>query len=258
VGIASRRCNRIVPWPRSGDRTETRVLRFRHVVLCVNYVAQHDMAEQVVADIRAAGGRSVAVGADISDPAQAATLIEQATAKLGPVTILVNNAATVMTGTLEDYDHAGYQRMRCINVDGLIFMTRAVTGGMRDRGYGRIINLVSLAGIGTALKGTGFYGATKAEVIQFTKRFAMELGPHNIRVNALAPGFIMTEMAKEWLSRQSPGVEQSFRDRTMLARNGLPEDVAHGAAFLAAPDSGWITGHVLRVDGGRMDFFGPP
>jgi NAD(P)-dependent dehydrogenase (short-subunit alcohol dehydrogenase family) len=226
--------------------------------VCINYVAQRDMAEQVVADIQTAGGRSIAVGADIGDPAQAATLIAQAAARIGPVTILVNNAGVVMSGTLDDYDHAAYQRMRGINVDGLIFTTRAVMGGMRDRGYGRIVNLVSVAGIGTALKGQGFYGATKAEVIQFTKRFAMELGPNNITVNALAPGFIMTEMSREWLSRQAPGVQQSFQDRTMMARVGTPEDVAHGAAFLAAPESGWITGQVLRVDGGRMDFFGPP
>ena len=144
------------------------------------------MAEQVVADIQTAGGRSIAVGADIGDPAQAATLIAQAAARIGPVTILVN-AGVVMSGTLDDYDHAAYQRMRGINVEGLIFTTRAVMGGMRDRGYGRIVNLVSVAGIGTALKGQGFYGATKAEVIQFTKRFAMELGPNNVTVNALAP-----------------------------------------------------------------------
>jgi NAD(P)-dependent dehydrogenase (short-subunit alcohol dehydrogenase family) len=207
--------------------------------VCINYVAQRDMAEQVVADIQTADGRSIAVGADIGDPAQAATLIAQAAARIGPVTILVNNAGVVMSGTLDDYDHAAYQRMRGIN-------------------YGRIVNLVSVAGIGTALKGSGFYGATKAEVIQFTKRLAMELGPNNITVNALAPGFIMTEMSREWLRRQAPGVQQSFQDRTLMAREGTPEDVAHGAAFLAAPESGWITGQVLRVDGGRMDFFGLP
>src|SRR6516225_2481365 len=106
---------------------------------------------------------------------------------LGPVTILVNNAGMSWRGTLDTYDPAQVARMRQVNVEGVIHATRAVMRGMRERRCGRIVNVSSVAAIGTALTGNAFYSATKAEVAILTKRFAMELGPHNITVNAVAP-----------------------------------------------------------------------
>ena len=130
-----------------------------------------------------------------------------------------------------------------------------VTGGAR--GYGRIVNISSVAAIGTALPGNAFYAATKAEVAILTRRFAMELGPHGITVNAVAPGFVRTDMtqggreAADWHA-----TEQRLAARAMMGRIGEPEDIANAVAFLASPESGWITAQILTVDGGRMDFIG--
>jgi NAD(P)-dependent dehydrogenase (short-subunit alcohol dehydrogenase family) len=173
------------------------------------------------------------------------------------VTILVNNAGLSGPATLDTYDAEQFQRMRRVNVDGIINTTRAVMAGMRERRYGRIINVASIAAIGTALPGNAFYAATKAEAVILTRRFAMELGPHGITVNAVAPGYVRTDMtqgrlgAAEWEARA-----KQFADRAMMGRIGEPDDIANAVAFLAAPESGWITAQVLVVDGGRMDYIG--
>ncbi|HVW84265.1 MAG TPA: SDR family NAD(P)-dependent oxidoreductase, partial [Bryobacteraceae bacterium] len=150
----------------------------------VNYVSSAEAAESLVAEIRQNGGRATAVKADVGDPAQVAEMIGRVTSEFGPLTILVNNAGVAYRATLETFDVAGMERMRRTNVDGLIHVTRAAAAGMRERGYGRIVNLSSIAGHGTALAGNAFYAATKAAVSILTKRFAMELGPHGITVNA--------------------------------------------------------------------------
>src|SRR5580704_4081583 len=159
--------------------------------VAVNYVARRELAEEVVEEIRAGGGRAISVHADVGDPDEGRRMVERVTLDLGPVSILVNNAGTLYRATLESFDPAEMERMRRINVDGLIHMTRTVAGGMKERGYGRIVNLTSVAGHGTSLPGSTFYSATKAAVSMLTKRFAMELGPYGITVNAVAPGFIL-------------------------------------------------------------------
>src|SRR5229473_3373086 len=115
----------------------------------------------------------------------------------------------------------------------------------------------AIAAIGTALPGNAFYAATKAEVVILTRRFAMELGPHGITVNAVAPGFVRTDMtqrgrgATDW-----QGTEERLAARAMMGRIGEPEDIANAVAFLVSPESGWITAQMLTVDGGRMDYIG--
>jgi NAD(P)-dependent dehydrogenase (short-subunit alcohol dehydrogenase family) len=116
--------------------------------------------------------------------------------ELGPLTILINNAGVSWRGTLDEYDAEAVARMRRINVEGVIHATRAVAGGMRQRRYGRIVNVSSIAALGTGLPGNAFYAATKAEVAILTKRFAMELGPHGITVNAVVPGFVRTDLTR--------------------------------------------------------------
>jgi NAD(P)-dependent dehydrogenase (short-subunit alcohol dehydrogenase family) len=238
-------------------RATARLLAQRGAAVCVNYVAHADAAEGLAAEIMAAGGRAIAAMANVAEGATVEMMVARAEKELGPVTILVNNAGISWRGTLDTFDPEQVMRMRGVNVEGLIHATRAVIGGMRARRYGRIVNISSVAAIGTALPGNAFYAASKAEVAILTKRFAMELGPHDITVNAVAPGFIRTDMtqrgrgAGDW-----QGTEQSFAAKAMMERIGEPEDIANAVVFLASPESGWITGQILTVDGGRMDYIG--
>jgi 3-oxoacyl-[acyl-carrier protein] reductase len=129
--------------------------------------------------------------------------------------------------------------------------------GMRQRRYGRIVNVASNAAIGTALPGNAFYGAVKGEVPILTRRMALELGPHGITVNTVSPGFTRTDMTQgrrsveEWAK-----VETSLAERAMMRRIGEPDDIANAIVFLAAPEAGWITAQNLVVDGGRTDYIG--
>jgi 3-oxoacyl-[acyl-carrier protein] reductase len=193
----------------------------------------------------------------VAQPNAVEAMVARAEAELGPVTILVNNAGVSWQGTLDTYDREQVARLRAINVDGVIHTTRAVMGSMRARRYGRIVNVSSIAAIGTALAGNAFYAAVKAEVLALTRRFALELGLHGITVNAVAPGFVRTDMtqhgrgAADW-----PGTERNMAARTMMGRIGEPQDIANAVVFLTAPESGWITAQTLTVDGGRMDYIG--
>jgi 3-oxoacyl-[acyl-carrier protein] reductase len=227
--------------------------------VAVNYATRGDLAEGVASEIRAAGGRAITVRADVGDPEQDGNMAEQVTSELGPITILVNNAGTVFRATLDSFDPKEMERMRRTNVDGLIQVTRIVAAGMKERGYGRIVNLTSVAGHGTSLPGSTFYAATKAAVSMLTKRFAMELGPYGITVNAVAPGFILTDMVKVGRSQQDyEETLERMRKNAMTGRVGKPEDIAHAVSFLAAEESSFLTAQVLTVDGGRMDYIGHP
>jgi 3-oxoacyl-[acyl-carrier protein] reductase len=223
--------------------------------VAVNYRAQAAAAEAVVREIEAHGGRALAVQADIADAAQVREMAARVTSALGAVDILVNNAGVSYRGDLGDADDAQIEEMRRINVDGLIAVTRALVDGMKARGFGRIVNVASIAALGTAMAGTTFYAATKAAVVVLTRRFALELGPHGITVNAIAPGFVLTDMAA---AGRTEADFAAIAARTMVRRIGRPEDIASAVAFLVSPESGFLTAQVLTVDGGRMDYIGHP
>jgi 3-oxoacyl-[acyl-carrier protein] reductase len=236
-------------------RAIARTLADRGAAVCVNYLTRISEAEAVADHIRELGGRAMAVPADVGVSEDAERLVRRVETEFGPLSILVNNAALAMQATLETYDAAALAQMRRANVDGVIHMIRAAMPGMRRRRYSRIVNIGSIAGIGTALPGNAFYAATKAEVQILTKRFAMELGRDGITVNAVAPGFIRTEMNQRGRGEaEYAEVLARLGERAMVGRAGLPEDIANAVAFLAAPDSGFITAQVLTVDGGRMDY----
>lgn len=238
-------------------RATARLLAKRGAAVCVNYAAHAEAAESLIAEIAADGGRAIAAAGDVAQAAALDVMVARAEKELGPVTILVNNAGVAWQGTLDTYDRGQVARMREINVEGVINATRAVMGGMRARRYGRIINVSSIAALGTALPGNAFYAATKAEVAILTKRFALELGPHSITVNAVAPGFVRTDLTQRGRGAHDwQGTEARLASRAMMGRIGEPEDIANAIVFLASPDSGWITAQMLTVDGGRMDYIG--
>lgn len=227
--------------------------------VCANYVQRADCAESLVDEIRAAGGQAIALGADVGDFAQVEKLVVRTTEDLGPISILVNNAGVAWRATLDTFEAEGMARMRRTNVDGLIYVTQLVARGMRERGYGRIVNLGSIAGHGTALPGNAFYAATKAAVSVLTRRFALELGPHGITVNAVAPGFILTDLVKVGRSEEEyAALLASMSQRTMVGRSGHPEDIANAVAFLATPQASFVTAQTITVDGGRVDYIGHP
>ena len=238
-------------------RATAQLFAKRGAAVCVNYATQVAAAEALVAEIAAGGGRAIAMGADVAEATAVETMVARVEEELGQVTILVNNAGIAWQGTLDTYDPEQVARMRQVNVEGVINATRAVIGGMRKRRYGRIVNVSSIAAIGTALPGNAFYAATKSEVAILTRRFAIELGPHNITVNAVAPGFVRTDMTRRGRGAADwEGTERDLAARAMMHRIGEPEDVANAIVFLASPESGWITAQMLTVDGGRMDYIG--
>src|ERR1700712_2660001 len=222
--------------------------------VCVNYLSRADAAESLAADINANGGRAIAVAADVADDAAVEGMVDRVNAAFGPVTILVNNAGVSHQATLDSYDAERLAHMRQVNADGVIHTVRAVMTDMRRQKYGRIINITSIAALGTALPGNAFYAATKAEAQILTLRFAMELGAHGITVNAVAPGFIQTDMTRGTDEEAWKQRAQKISATSMLGRVGEPDDIANAVAFFASPDSGWVTAQILAVDGGRMDY----
>lgn len=214
----------------------------------VNYRERAQEAAAVVDFIRQAGGTALAIQADVGNPAEVSRMADHVGATLGAPSILVNNAGIFARGDLADFDYSQMDGMRRVNVDGLVGVTRALAPAMQSARWGRIVNLTSVAALGTAMAGTTFYAATKAAVIVLTKRFAMDLGPAGITVNAIAPGFILTDMVAAGTNIEA------IAAKAMMRRVGTPEDIAHAVAFLVSDAAGFITSQVLTVDGGRMDF----
>ncbi len=223
----------------------------------INYRERAVGAESLTAEIRSAGGKALPLGAHIGDAGAVRAMVEKVEREFGAIDILVNNAGVFRRGDLADFDYTQMEGMRHTNVDGLVNVTRAVVLGMQARHFGRIVNLTSIAAHGTAMAGTTFYAATKAAVSVLTRRFAMELGPHGITVNAVAPGFIATEMVTEGRTReQIAAVTEQIAAKAMVRRVGTAEDIANAVAFLVSPESGFVTAQILTVDGGRMDYIG--
>lgn len=223
------------------------------VKVAVNYRSRRDLADEVVARIRSDGGEAEAFAGDAGVAAEADAMVARAQASLGPVDLLVNNAGVFQRSSLDEFDEAGFAEMQRINVSGIVYTTRAVSEGMKQRRRGRIVNLASIAAHGTLMAGTTFYAATKAAVILLTRRFAMELGPFGIAVNAIAPGFILTDMVYQDRSPAEAGaIIAEIAAKAMLRRVGQPEDIASAVSFLLSQD--FLTAQVLTVDGGRTDY----
>ena len=223
--------------------------------VAVNYTSSEDKAREVVEEITKRGRRAIMVKADVSDKEQVKKMVDETIQKLGKIDILVNNAGVLYRGGFMELDDKAFEHMLDVNVKGVINCTREVAKHMIQRRYGKIINISSIAGLGTAITGTTHYAVTKSAVIMLTKRFALELGEYGINVNGIAPGLILTDMVTSW--RDETGLERLVKEvsqKTILGRVGKPEDIANVALFLASDESSFITAQVITVDGGRKDF----
>lgn len=213
------------------------------------------LAESLALQIRGKDRLASLVRADVRDPSQVKSMVAQVNKELGPIDILVNNAMAFFPGELVDLKDSEIEDMWRTNVCGPVYITQLVAEGMKVQRFGRIINISSAAAFGTAVQGTTFYAATKAALLALTRRFAMDLGPHGITVNAVSPGFIPTQQAMgERVGDTAQAYIDFFANRTMLRRVGTPEEIASAVAFLASPEAGFITAQTLSLDGGRLDY----
>ena len=215
--------------------------------VAVNFQANVDAAKDVVRAVTAAGQRAIAVQADVADESQVQAMIETVEQELGPVDLLINNAGVFHFVGHEATDLDIWSQTMACNLTGVFLVTWAVKQKMIERGFGRIVNMSSISAL-RARPNSIAYAASKAGVTGFTKSVAQALAGHNIRINAVAPGLIETDILD--------GVEQSTLDRlvegTPLGRIGTPEDVADLARFLLSDESRFITGQTIVVSGGRV------
>jgi 3-oxoacyl-[acyl-carrier protein] reductase len=220
----------------------------------VNFTTNREKAETVVSEIIAGGGRAAAFQADVSSKPSVESMVDGAVKQVGPIDILVNNAGILRSGTTLKLSEEDFDRMLAVNLKGIIYAVQSIAPSMIERRYGKIVNLSSLAGLGTAVAETTPYAITKAAVISLTKRLAFELGPHGINVNAIAPGFVRTEMLRFLDNEEDRARLETLGKKAILNRVGTPEDIANTALFLASDESSYMTAQILTVDGGRMDF----
>lgn len=211
----------------------------------VNYAASAGAAADVVDSIRSRGGRAIACKADVSDSGEAAGLVKEAQTQFGRVDILVNNAGVIRDNLILRMKDEDWETVLGINLKGAFNCARAAARGMLKNQYGRIVNISSVSGI-IGNTGQVNYCASKAGLLGLTKALAKELGSRNITVNAVAPGFITTEM--------TAGLPEDIKEKMLaqipLRRFGGPEEIAELVAFLASDAAAYITGQTITVDGG--------
>ena len=204
--------------------------------------------------IAAAGGRAIAVGANVATEQAVAVAVERVTAELGAPTILINNAGVIRDNLLFKMTTDDWDTVMNVHLRGSFLMARAVQAHMTAAGWGRIVNLSSTSALGN--RGQANYAAAKAGMQGFTKTLAIELGRFGVTVNAIAPGFIETEMIAQTAERMGVTLEEFLvgaAKQIPVARTGVPADIAHAASFFVSEGASYTSGQVLYVAGGPTD-----
>lgn len=211
----------------------------------VNFSGSEQKAQQVVSEIEQLGAKAIAVQANVSDSDSVQNLMTAAVEQFGSIDVLVNNAGITRDNLIMRMKEDEWDEVINTNLKGVFLCTKAVTRQMMKQRSGRIINISSIVGVmGNA--GQANYVAAKAGVIGLTKTTARELASRNILVNAIAPGFITTEMTDEL----PEDIKSSMLNQIPLAKLGQPEDIAKAVVFLASDDASYMTGQTLHIDGG--------
>ena len=215
--------------------------------VAVNFAGSEAKANEVVDEIKAMGRRAFAVKCDVSNFEEVTSMVKETIDQFGKLDILINNAGITKDNLIMRMKEDEWDDVLNINLKGVFLCTKAVTRQMMKQRSGRIINVASIVGV-SGNPGQANYVAAKAGVIGLTKTTAKELAARNITVNAIAPGFITTDMT----DKLSEEVKSEMLKQIPLARFGEPKDIAKVAAFLASHDSAYMTGQTLHIDGGMV------
>ncbi|PAD21069.1 3-oxoacyl-[acyl-carrier-protein] reductase [Terribacillus saccharophilus] len=217
------------------------------VNVAVNYSGSKEKAEAVAEEIRALGQESIVIQANVAEEESVKDMVKQTIEAFGSLDILVNNAGITRDNLLMRMKEEDFDAVIQTNLKGVFLCTKAVTRQMMKQKAGRIINVASIVGV-SGNPGQANYVAAKAGVIGLTKTAAKELAARNVLVNAVAPGFITTDMTDEMTDEQ----KQAMQSMIPLGKPGKPEDVARVVRFLASEDSNYITGQTIHIDGGMV------
>ena len=211
-----------------------------------------EAAESVAGEIRDDGGSALAVGADVSDEAAVTSLVRACVDELGGLDVVVNNAGIFPPSPILGMEAAMFDRVIAVNLRGVFLCTREAAAAMVDQGRGgAIVNVTSIDALHPSMVGLAHYDASKHGVWGFTKNAALELAPHAIRVNAVAPGGVLTPGVEEMGGGSAEAVA-AFRARIPEGRMGDPDDIARAVLFLASDMASYVTGAQLVVDGGVL------
>jgi acetoacetyl-CoA reductase len=212
----------------------------------INYTSNAAAAEEAKKECEAAGARAIIVQADVSDAAQAKALIEAATKEFGKIDILINNAGINRDRTIQRMSVEEWDTVVQTDLSSIFYTTNAALGGMRERNYGRIVNISSVIGqMGNV--GQANYSAAKAGMIAFTKTAAKELARFGITVNAVCPGFVETDM----VAALGDDIKTTLIGQIPLGRFGTAEEVADTVVFICKPSGAWYTGAQFSMNGGQ-------